>query len=277
VRTGAGATGIEVRHAEVGGRSIAYRIAGNGPPIILLHGFLCDSRVWEPQLADLSDAFTVIAWDAPGAGESSDPGDPFTTTDWAHCLADFLDVLGIGSAHVLGLSWGGMLAQELYRLHPERAAALILADTYAGWKGSLPAEAVEKRLARCLAESELPKAAFVARWVPVEFFTDAAGQKAREVMAAVVADFHPHGFRLMARALAETDTSAVLPTIAVPTLLLWGDADVRSPMTVAGQFRDAIPGAQLAIIAGAAHVSNLEQPDEFNAHVRRFCSSTLPG
>jgi pimeloyl-ACP methyl ester carboxylesterase len=242
--------------------------------LVLLHGFLCDSRCWRPQLADLSDSFRLIAWDAPGAGSSSDPPDPFTTTDWAHCLAGFFDVLGIERAQVLGLSWGGILAQEFYRLYPDRVLALILCDTYAGWKGSLPQSACKKRLKRCVLESSLPAEEFVPRWVP-EFFTEAASNDLKEEMSAVVSEFHPVGFRLMAKSSADTDTTDLLPNIEVPTLLVWGDDDRRSPMNNAEQFRDAIPNAELAIIAGAGHVSNMEQPEQFNAQVRRFCQSNL--
>jgi pimeloyl-ACP methyl ester carboxylesterase len=92
----------------------------------------------------------------------------------------------------------------------------------------------------------------------------------------VVFDFHPLGFRLMAKSSADTDTTDLLPNIGVPTLLVWGDDDRRSPMHVAEQLRDAIPNAELAVIANAGHVSNMEQPKEFNAHVRRFGLSNLP-
>lgn len=265
----------ELTRAEVGGHSVAYRYAGEGPALVLLHGFLCDSRVWKHQLLDLSDEFTVLAWDAPGAGSSSDPADPFTITDWGHSLADLLDVVGISKAHVLGLSWGGVLAQEFYRLYPTRVQGLILADTYAGWKGSFPHAIAEQRLARCWRESSMPAEEFVSLWVPKEFFTEAVSKDALEQMMVVVSDFHPVGFRLMAKSLADTDTSYLLPTIEVPTLLLWGDGDLRSPMSVAAQLRNAIPSAELAVIADAGHVSNMEQPESFNAHVRRFCQSNL--
>jgi pimeloyl-ACP methyl ester carboxylesterase len=263
----------DVARIRAGGRSIAYREAGRGPALVLLHGFLCDSRVWEAQLADLSDRFRVLAWDAPGAGASPDPPDPFTITDWAHCLAEFLDAVGVEGAHVLGLSWGGLLAQELYRLEPSRFLGLILADTYAGWKGSLGEEAAGQRLARCVRESALPAEEFVARWVPVEFFTEAVSGGVQEQMAAVVRDFHPLGFRLMAKALADSDTTELLAHIAVPALLLWGEDDKRSPLSVAERFRDAIPEAKLEVIPEAGHISNMEQPETFNAHVRRFTSA----
>jgi pimeloyl-ACP methyl ester carboxylesterase len=242
--------------------------------LVLLHGFLCDSRVWRRELEDLSDRFTVVAWDAPGAGQSSDPPDPFTITKWAVCLAAFLDAVGIERAHVLGLSWGGLLAQEFFRLYPTRILRLILADTYAGWKGSLGDAVSEQRLARCVHESSLPAREFVARWVPVEFFTDASPELQVE-MATVVSEFHPHGFRLMATALAANDTTDLLPTINVPTLLLWGDDDRRSPLAVAEWFRNTIPGSELALIPKAGHVSNMEQPGAFDAHVRRFCLANL--
>ena len=262
-------SGTGLLYASPGGRSIAYRTAGKGPPLVLLHGFLCDSRCWRPQLEGLANRFTLVAWDAPGAGSSPDPPDPFTVADWASILAEFLDSIRIERAHVLGLSWGGLLAQELYRLYPTRVDHLVLADTYAGWKGSLPEDMVEKRRARCYRDASRPGKEVVAEWVPAEFFLDASQQLAAE-MATIAADFHPLGFRLMAKSLADTDTTAVLATIKVPTLLLWGDGDRRSPLSVAGQFHAAIPGSELRVILGAGHVSNMEKPDDFNANVRRF-------
>jgi pimeloyl-ACP methyl ester carboxylesterase len=256
--------------AQVDGYSIAYREAGQGPTLVLLHGFLCDSRCWRRQLSGLSDAFRVIAWDAPGAGSSSDPPDTFTTANYAQCLARFLDALAIESAHVLGLSWGGILAQEFYRLSPQRLRRLVLADTYAGWRGSLPEPVWKERLASCLRDAAGPPDALIAKFLP-GLFTDAAPQALRQEMAAIVSEFHPIGYRLMSLSCAEKDTRDLLPHIDVPTLVLWGDDDRRSPLHVAEQLHAAIPGAELAIIPNAGHVSNMEQPEAFNTHVRRFC------
>lgn len=262
--------GAEPRFAEVAGLSVGYRESGAGAPLVLLHGFLCDSRCWLPQLAGLADRFRVIAWDAPGAGASSDPPDSFTTSDYARCLAAFLDAIGVGRGHVVGLSWGGILAQELYRLNPERLRCLVLADTYAGWLGSLAQPIWKERLAGCLLDAERPPEALVARFVP-GVFTDAAPRSLRDAFSAIVSEFHPIGFRLMALSSAEMDTRDLLPRIAVPTLVLWGEDDRRSPIHVAEQLSSAIPGAELAIIPDAGHLSNMEQPDAFNAYVRRFC------
>ena len=92
------------RRAEAGGLSVAYQQAGAGSAIVLLHGFTHDSRVWRPQLESLSDQFTVIAWDAPGAGQTSDPPETFAIGDWADCLGELLDAVGVPTAHIVGLS-----------------------------------------------------------------------------------------------------------------------------------------------------------------------------
>jgi pimeloyl-ACP methyl ester carboxylesterase len=262
----------DVARVQVGEHSIAYRRAGSGPALLLLHGFLCDSRVWRTQLAGLAADYSVVAWDAPGAGLSSDPPDPFTAEDWAWCLAGFLDAIGVERAHVVGLSWGGIIAQELYRVDPARIDRLILADTYPGWRGALPPEVCAQRLARCEQDSVLPPAEFVPRWVP-EMFTPAASNDLLAELSAVLSEFHPHGFRLMAKSSADTDTTGLLPTIEAPTLLLWGDDDRRSPVAIAQQLHGLIPGAELTVIPEAGHVSNMEQPEAFNAAVRRFLAA----
>jgi len=258
--------------AEVGGLSIAYQRAGDGPALVLLHGFTHDSRAWRPQLESLTDQFTVIAWDAPGAGQSPDPAEPFEFCDWADCLDGVLDATEIGAAHILGLSWGGIVAQEFYQRHPGRVRSLVLADTYAGWKGSLPEPMPEKRLAACLRDSWLPASEFVPRYLP-GMFSRSPKEDVQDELAGIMADFHPLGFRLMATALADVDTRDLLLTIRVPTLLIWGGEDARSPLSVAYQMRDLIPGARLVVIPGAGHVSNLEAPAAFDAAVRDFCSS----
>jgi pimeloyl-ACP methyl ester carboxylesterase len=263
---------LVVSSVMVGARSIAYRRAGSGPALVLLHGFTQDSRIWRPQLQGLSDELTVIAWDAPGAGGSDDPPEPFGIEDWATTLAGFLDTLGIVRAHLVGLSWGGLLAQELYRQTPALVRSLVLADSYAGWKGSLPDPIPDERLAACLRDSLLPPSEFVARYLP-GMFSEAVAPEIRDELGAIMAEFHPAGFRMMATALARADTRDLLPTIRVPTLLIWGDEDVRSPLSVFRELADAIPGAQLSVLRGAGHVSNLERPEDFDAAVRAFCRS----
>src|SRR5690349_8960868 len=129
------------------GLEIAYSRAGHGAPLVFVHGAGDDHRIWQPQLDGLTDEFTVIAWDEPGAGRSSDLPADFGLADYASCLAAVVEAAATPPAHVAGLSWGGVVVLELYRHYPELVASLILADTYAGWKGSLPAEEVRARVA----------------------------------------------------------------------------------------------------------------------------------
>ena len=103
---------------EIQGLQIAYQRVGQGPPLVLLHGILSDSRAWRRQLDELSEEFTVVAWDAPGRGRSSDPPASFRLPNYADCLAGFIEAMGVSRPHVGGISFGGALALELYRRHP---------------------------------------------------------------------------------------------------------------------------------------------------------------
>jgi pimeloyl-ACP methyl ester carboxylesterase len=256
----------------VGELELAYRRVGSGPPLVLLHGAAADGRVWRPQLERLNDAFDVIAWDEPGAGGSSDPAGVFGISAYAHALAGLIGALGCPPAHVGGLSWGGTLALELYRLHPECVRSLILADTYAGWKGSLPQAECERRLELAVSQASAAPGDF-APSLPGLFGRRPDSAIVAE-LDAIVADTRPAAHERVAAAMASCDLSSLLERITVPTLLIWGEEDVRSPLSVAEQFRSSIPGAELVTIPNAGHVSNLEQPDRFNEAVRRFCGVT---
>jgi pimeloyl-ACP methyl ester carboxylesterase len=260
---------VEVVRAN--GLEVAYERVGDGPPLVLVHGAGVDGRMWGPQLAALADEFTVVAWDEPGAGRSDDLPAGFGLADYAHCLAAVVDALALGPAHVAGLSWGGTVVQELYRHHPERMATLILADSYAGWKGSLPAEEVQARL-----EGVRRTLAAGGRYDPPGLFAGEPPPELASLLEEMTAAARPASLGAQLSMMAETDQRELLPRIAVPTLLLWGDADTRSPLRVAHQFRDAIPGAELVVIPGAGHVSNLERPGPFNDAVRRFCRDHPP-
>jgi pimeloyl-ACP methyl ester carboxylesterase len=256
------------------GVEIAFERVGQGPPLVLVHGAASDSRIWQPQLAALADGFTVVAWDEPGAGRSSDVPADFTLADYADCLAAVVGALDFGPAHVAGLSWGGTVALELYRRRPELVATLLLADTYAGWKGSLPAEEVRARvegvrqMVAAGAESFDPTLPGLFAGDPPPAFVP--------LLEAMAADVRPESMKTALLVMAETDQRDLLPHVAVPTLLIWGELDGRSPLSVARQFERAIPDTELVVIPGAAHVTNLEAPEPFNDAVREFCRAHSP-
>jgi pimeloyl-ACP methyl ester carboxylesterase len=254
---------------EVDGLRVAYERTGHGPPMVLLHGYVGDGRaLWRRQLEELSDQFTVVAWDAPGAGGSSDPPESFGLAGYADCLASFAARLGLERPHVVGLSLGGAIALELYRRHPGVPGTLVLASAYAGWGGSLPAEEAEWRLRQALALAELSGEELVATLLPT-MFTPGTAPEAVQAFGASMLAFHPAGFRAMARASAE-NVREVLGRIEVPTLLVYGDQDVRAPMAVAEDLHAAIPGSTLVVLPGVGHVCNLEAPEAFNQAVRGF-------
>jgi pimeloyl-ACP methyl ester carboxylesterase len=255
---------------EVAGLRIAFERRGEGPPLVLLHGgYGCDSRAWRGQLDALSDEFTVVAWDAPGHGQSSDPPETFGLADYADAVAGFVAALDLDRPHVLGLSFGGGLAIELYRRYPTIPQTLILAGAYAGWAGSLPPEVVEERLQRALRESELPPGTWLPAYMPGMFSPSPQPEIVDEMMS-IMLGVHPVGLRAELRAFAKADLRDVLPTIEVPTLVLHGEHDQRAPLPVAEYLHAHIPGSTLVVLPGVGHISNVEAADQFNDAVRNF-------
>lgn len=255
---------------------IAYERRGAGPPLVLLHGAVSDSRWWRRQIDDLSDELTVVAWDAPGCGRSSDPPEDFQLSDYADCLADLILRIGLNKPHLLGLSFGGGLALEFYHRYPDVPATLVLASAYAGWAGSLSPEAVEERRRKGLRDSNLPPEQVVESWISTVISESASPEIIAEAKA-IMREFHPAGMRAMLSAFAEADLSGMLSTVEVPTLLLYGELDQRSPLTVARSLEAGIPDSKLVVLPGVGHGSNLEAPEAFNSAVRSFLLSNREG
>lgn len=254
---------------EVGGHRIAYREAGGGPPLVLLHGWPLDSREWWRQLGGLSDDFRVVAWDAPGAGQSSDPPETSRLPDWAEWLAKFMEFLDLAPAHVGGLSFGGGLALELFRHHPEKVRSLILMSAYAGWAGSLSAEEVQQRLETTRRNTELPP----EQWTPSLIDTllpDRSDPELADELATMLADLHPAATRTSLEAFAEADLRDTLAEVDVPTLLLYGELDVRSPREVWEPIHEQIGHSRLVVIPKVGHMVDMQAADRCNAEIRAF-------
>jgi pimeloyl-ACP methyl ester carboxylesterase len=167
------------------------------------------------------------------------------------------------------------MALGLYERHPDAVASLVLAAAYAGWAGSLPPDEVQRRLRQVLREVELPAESFMGDWLPT-LLTVAAAPDLRAEVAAIMGGFHPAGTRVAARIMAELDYRPVLPTIAVPTLLLYGELDVRSPVRVGEDLHARIPGSTLVVLPGAPHLAQVETPQLFDDAVRAFLSALPP-
>jgi pimeloyl-ACP methyl ester carboxylesterase len=255
---------------EVSGLRIAYEREGTGPPLVLLHGgFGFDSRSWRRQIDAMSNDYTVVAWDAPGCGRSSDPPQPFRLPDYADCLDGFIGALGLPRPHVLGLSFGGALALQLFDRHPAVPRTLILAGAYAGWAGSLQPDEVDRRMTRLAADMRRPP----EEWIPSYMsglLTEAATPGMVEEVKSLMSGVRPAANQAMLQGMAESDLRDVLSRINVPTLLLYGEQDVRSPVEVGRALHDGIPGSSLVILPGVGHLSTVEGAEQFNREVRSF-------
>jgi pimeloyl-ACP methyl ester carboxylesterase len=259
-----------VEWVDVDGSRVGFERVGTSPTaVVLLHGYVGDGpATWRHQLDGLADSYTVVAWDAPGAGGSADPPESLGMAGYADCLAGFITVLGLDRPHVVGLSFGGALAIVLAARHLGIARSLVVVSGYAGWAGSLPPDVVEQRLAQAITLSTLTPTEFVDTLLPTMFATDPDPDTV-ERFAATMGAFHPLGFRAMARASAE-DLRDALPHVDLPTLLVCGDQDVRAPLPVAEHLHASITGSALVVLPGVGHVCNLEAPQQFNHTVRTW-------
>jgi len=261
----------QLLEVDVQGLRIGYRRAGTGPPLVLLHGYVGDGLgTWGHQLETLSDEFTVVAWDAPGFASSSDPPTSFDLADYADCLAAFIDAVGLERPHVVGLSFGGGLAIQLFARHPSVVRSLVLVSAYAGWAGSLPADVVEFRLNQALRLADLPPERTVREVVPTLFGPEAPAALVDRFASRML---HPPGLRATAVCFAASDLRHVLSTIDVPTLLVYGSHDVRAPADVANALHAALRDSSLVVIDGVGHIPNIEAPERFDAEVRAFLRS----
>jgi pimeloyl-ACP methyl ester carboxylesterase len=241
----------------VAGTCIHYETAGTGTPLVLLHGIGSNSRSWHRQIDVLASGFNVIAWDAPGYGRSADPEGKPSMAYYARVLCGLLDELGLNRIHLLGHSAGGVVAQEFYRLYPERVIKLILADT--SFRGSR--DKLEERLGMI---RRMTPAELALRRAPL-LLSQTAPPELLEETVSIMSEVRPTGYEFAAIALAQCDTREVLRNLNVPTLLIWGVEDTITPL-----WRDLPEGGRLAAIPYAGHLCYAEQPELFNAIVREF-------
>jgi pimeloyl-ACP methyl ester carboxylesterase len=258
-----------MEHVDIGGVRIAYTRSGSGPTLLMVHGAPADSRTWQWMVPDLERDHTVVAWDAPGFGQSSDIDDTWRAAQFADALAAFVDALGLGQPHVVGHSFGTMIALTLFQRHADVPASLVLIGGYAGWAGSLPPTEVTRRLEMFLSMAELGDA-FDPKSYP-GLFTELIPAERDRALAAMMRDnIRPATIRAAGHVGAETDLRAVLPTVDRPTLILHGAADARSPLTNAEALHAGIPRSQLAVLPELGHACVVEDPERCAMEIRRF-------
>jgi len=238
--------------------------------LVLLHAFPLSARMWEDQLVLAAGGWRVLAPDFRGVGGGAGTPPAASLDDYAGDVVDLLDALHVQEAVVAGLSMGGYAAFALLRHAPRYIRALILADTRP--QADTP-EGVAGRQRMLQLVTEKGSAAVADEMIP-KLLGDTTRRSRPDVVARVRALILASPADAIAgeiRALmGRQDSTPLLATVHIPTLIVVGDEDTVTPPTVAHEMRDAIAGAELAVIPGAGHLSNLEQPAAFNAVVARF-------
>jgi len=255
---------------QVGDIELAYDDQGAGSPVVLLHGYPFNRSMWQDQIQALRDSYRVVVPDLRGHGNSDVA--PATINEMARDVSGLMTALGINDGVIGGLSMGGYIALAFYRLFPERVRALVLADTRAAADTDESKQNRKKQAERALSEGMegiandlLPKVLSPASVAS----RPAVVHRVRQMMLTT----KPEGAAFALQAMGERDDqSALLARIGVPTMIIVGRDDSITPVKDSESMQREIKGSQLEVIEGAGHVSNIEQPEQFNRALVDFLS-----
>ncbi|MBM4265100.1 MAG: alpha/beta fold hydrolase [Deltaproteobacteria bacterium] len=270
--------------ARIGDIELYYEEQGSGEPLLLIMGLAADSQAWVFQMPAFAGRHRTIAFDNRGVGRSSKPAGPYSIHQMADEAAQLLDHLGIASAHVVGVSMGGMIAQELVLRHPGRVRRLVLACTYPE-----PDAAIEQQREFSVSQlggkvtsgggieidvKSLDPFAFLQQMLPTVFnqaFIESELPKLMQVFSGAL----QYGFSMEAilgqvAAVMGHRATDRLHQIRVPTLVITGDADRLIPPANSDILAREIPDAKLVKVPGGSHGFNFETPEVFNREVLAF-------
>jgi 3-oxoadipate enol-lactonase len=258
--------------AIINGWSIDYNIYGkaSGLPVVFIHGFPFSQEMWRSQVAELSGDYSVVTYDVRGHGESEVGDGQYTIEFFVDDLIGLLDHLRIEKAVVVGLSMGGYIALRAIERNPERFRGLVLCDTRSEAdtnegkiKRAGNIQSVKNDRVKKYAE-EFVKAVFASQ-------TLERNPEAVKFIRKIIEKTSPIAIAGTLLALASrTDTTESLSKINVPTLILVGEHDALTPVSAAKSMNERIRQSKFHVISNAAHLSNLENPEEFNKHLSGF-------
>ena len=261
---------IERGYADVHGARLYYEAAGAGHPLVMLHGLLIDSGQWDDQFEVFARQYRVVRYDARGFGQSTKPPGPFAHYEDLHGMLAFL---GIERAYLMGCSGGGAATIDFALAYPKMTSALILVGAGLGGYqfGEPPPLALELRAA--FERGDLERAVELS----LQLWTDGENRSPAQVNPVARERIRAMSTRLFAREDAEPSPSMLEPPaagrlveIAVPTLAIVGDQDVRRIQEIADLVAAQVPGARKAVIPDAGHHPNMEHPELFNQVVLDF-------
>lgn len=265
-----------MKTATIDTRTMAYHEAGQGPALLLVHGFPLDHSMWNEQIASLSNQYRVIAPDLRGFGKSDGAGEVTTMADFADDVAKLVDHLGIEEPiHFCGLSMGGYVAWQFFLRHRAKLASLMVCDSRAAADSPEAAEGRRKTAAKVLAEGS----AVVADAMLPKLFGEWVRSAMPEVVEATDRVMRRTSPVAVAAALvgmaARIDFTPHLAKVDLPTLIVCGEHDVISPLAEMKTIADAIPGAKFCAVEGAGHMSPLEKPQIVSGAIREFLTSAM--
>jgi 3-oxoadipate enol-lactonase len=252
------------------GISTSYSLEGppGAPTVTLSHSLATDMGMWDPQVAALATRYRVLRYETRGHGQTEAPAGPYTLEMLAADARSLLEGLGIARTHFVGLSMGGMIGQALALTAPHLLSSLVLCDT----SSRIPSEAKplwDQRIATAETKGMEPLVdSTLERW-----FT--AGFRARrpdvvDRVRGMIRATPPRGYAGCCHAIAALDLTDRLGAITLPTLIIVGAEDPGTPPAMSETIQRQIRGSELVVLKSAAHLSNLEQPDEFNRALTEF-------
>ncbi len=256
---------IDMDHGKV-----AWREAGDGAPLVLLHGLGSSSKSWECQYRDLSDRFRVVGWDCPGYGGSDDLPDAAPQVDgYVAAAVGLLDALGLDTVALVGHSMGGVIAGRLAAERPERIDRLVLSCTSAGWGGPRHAGRAAGYRER-LEQLRTMSAAEFGEARAASMVAEDADASVRAKVAAIASEVRLSGYGAACHLLESTDNASLLKHLDVPTLVISAELDRVAPAALADELEALIRGSRRAVVPGAGHAPYAENPDAYNAALRGF-------
>jgi 3-oxoadipate enol-lactonase len=264
---------MRMRRAFVNGINVAYEIRGSGPPLLLIMGYRLNSRAWPPDFIDaLAKRFTLILFDNRGTGQSDKPTSGYALSNIARDICGLLEHLEIPSAHVLGYSMGGAVAQELACRHPECVRRLVLCATLCGGPRTVyagPAVTAVMRALVGLSPEEAARRIATVTYVPA-YLGENRERVERQMLREIVDPTPLHAADLQFQAFVDFDSSGALAALRAPTLVMTGDEDRLIPPRNSKLLAELIPDARLVILTGLAHRAIWEAAEECASLITDF-------
>lgn len=258
------------RTCTIDGRTIAWREAGSGPALVLLHGIGGASASWEHQLGHFSAAYRVIAWDMPGYGGSDNlTGEAPGVDDYVAALCGLLAALGETRIHLLGQSIAALIAARFAARYPDRTRSFIFGHGLTGYGGLPTAERDRAKAGRLEVFDAMGPTRFAYEKGPA-IMSPSVSDAARETAVAIMARVRPAGFHQAVEMLAAADFFADAADIAAPSLVLCGADDPVAPETICRSAAAALSHVTFQLMPKVGHYAAMENPSLFNGTLEEF-------